>query len=226
MAKPIDLITTLRQVPFFRDLDRSSLRELALSTRILSLERGADLFTEGDPCRGMFLVISGQVKIFRSALSGREQIMAIETPGAVVAELPLIDGEPYPASCSALADSEVLLVPREAFEDLLSRKPELAFGVMRLLGGRLRQLVRLVEDLSLLEVPQRLARYLLELSGRQGATFPLPLSNQEIAARLGTVREIVSRNLHRLAHEGAIAIDGRRITILDEERLRELAEEP
>lgn len=226
MADRIDLVAILGEIPFFRDLDRRSLQELALATRVLSFEKGTDLFTEGEPCRGMFLVLSGQVKIFRSALSGREQILAIETPGAVVAELPLIDGEPYPASCSALADSKLLLVPRDAFEELLSRKPQLALGVMRLLGGRLRQLVRLVEDLSLLEVPQRLARYLLELSERRGTTFRLDLSNQEIAARLGTVREIVSRNLHRLRNEGAIAIEGREITILDEEALRELAEEP
>jgi len=218
-------ISALRKVPFFQDLDQGTLSELARSGRQTVFQKGEELFQEGDPCRGMFMVLSGAIKIYRSAPSGREQILAMEGPGGFAAELPLLDGEPYPASCAAIEESRVLHVPRAAFEEILRRKPELALGILRVLGRRLRGLVMLVEELSLLEVPQRLAKYLLEMSERRGPTFTLSLSNQEIANRLGTVREIVSRNLHRLAQQGAIRIEGRRIQIVDEKALRDLVEE-
>lgn len=215
----------LKRVPFFKALDASSLRDLAAACQSIRVSKGEDVFVEGDEARGMFLVVSGGVKVYRAAPSGREQILAIEPPGAIVAELPLLDGEPYPASCAALEDSELLLLPIGAFEDLLRRRPDVAMGALRVIGRRLRQLVTLVDELSLLEVPQRLAKYLLDISDRRGESFTLPLSNQEIANRLGTVREIVSRNLHRLAQQGAIRIDGRRITIVDADQLQELIEE-
>jgi CRP-like cAMP-binding protein len=211
----------LRGVPFLRELDRQSLMELAAASRVVNVGKGEDIFAEGDPCRGMFLLLSGSVKIYRAASSGREQIIAVESVGAVIAELPLLDGQAYPASCAAIEESRLLLVPRAAFEEILRRRPELALGVLRVLGERLRHLVALVDELSLLEVPQRLAKYLLETSEKRGSDFTLSLSNQEIASRLGTVRELVSRNLHRFEQQGAIAIDGRRIRILDEQALRD-----
>lgn len=217
--------TLLRKVPFLANLDAASTRDLAAESRIVTAVKGEDIFAEGDACRGMFLLIEGQMKIYRAAPSGREQIIAIEGPGATIAELPLFDGEPYPASCAAMEDSRLLLIPREAFEELLRRKPEIAIETIRLLGHRLRGLVTLVEELSLLEVPQRLAKYLLAVQERRGSTFTLTQSNQEIASRLGTVREIVSRCLHRLEQQGVIAIQGRRIRIIDDQALRERIEE-
>lgn len=214
--------TALRRVPFLRELDTHSLGELAGASRVMTVAKGEDLFLEGDACRGMFLLLSGTMKVYRAAASGREQIIALESAGGVIAELPLLDGQAYPASCAAMEESRLLLVPRAAFEEMLRRKPELALGVLRVLGERLRHLVTLVDELSLLEVPQRLAKYLLDLRDRRGAEFALSLSNQEIASRLGTVREIVSRNLHRLEQQGAIAIDGRKIRILDEQALHDL----
>jgi CRP/FNR family transcriptional regulator len=217
--------TALRSIPFLRGLDQGSIEQLALASRTVTVGRGEDLFLEGEPCRGMFLLLEGVVKIYRAAASGREQILAIESPGKVVAELPLLDGGAYPASCAALEDSRLLLVPRPAFEDLLQSRPQVALTMLRVVGQRLRHLVLLVEELSLLGVPQRLGKYLLALAERRGPRFRLTLSNQEIANRLGTVREIVSRNLHRLEQQGVIRIDGRRIEILDEETLREIVEE-
>ena len=212
----------LRRVPFLRELDSRSLNDLADASRVLIAGKGEDVFLEGEACRGMFLLLSGSMKIYRAASSGREQIIAIESTGGVIAELPLLDGQAYPASCAAMEESRLLLVPRPAFEEMLRRKPELALGVLRVLGERLRHLVALVDELSLLEVPQRLAKYLLDVREQRGAEFTLNLSNQEIASRLGTVREIVSRNLHRLEQQGAIAIEGRKIRILDERALRDL----
>jgi CRP/FNR family transcriptional regulator len=218
-------ITALRKIPFLTGLDPRSLEELAKECQIVRAEKGEDLFLEGDPCRGMFLLLSGSLKVFRSVPSGRQQILAIESPGALVAELPLLDGGSYPASCAAMEESRLLLLPADVFEDLLRRHPEIALGTLRVVGRRLRHLVMLVEELSLLEVPQRLAKYLLSTSRRLGPTFTLTLSNQELASRLGTVREIVSRALHRLQDEGLIKISGREIEIVDAKGLRSKVEE-
>ncbi|MFB3907237.1 MAG: Crp/Fnr family transcriptional regulator [Candidatus Eisenbacteria bacterium] len=217
-------VAALRRVPFLAGIDQRGLDSLATSSRIVKVSRGADLFAEGDSCRGMYLLLCGAMKLYRASPSGREQIVAIEAPGAVIAELPLLDGEPYPVSCAALEESRVLLLPRPAFEELLRDRPEIALEVLRVVGRRLRHLVALVEELSLLGVPQRLAKYLLEIADRSGPSFPLTLSNQEIANRLGTVREIVSRNLHRFEQEGVIGIEGRQIRILDEQALRDRVE--
>lgn len=225
IADPSGPIAALRGVDFLAGLDARSLGELAAACRTVKVEKGAELFAEGDPCRGMYLVLNGTLKVYRAAPSGREQILALERAGSLVAELPLLDGGSYPASCAAIEESRLLLLPREAFEDLLRRRPELALGTLRVVGQRLRHLVMLVEELSLLEVPQRLAKYLLEISATRGATFPLEMSNQEIASRLGTVREIISRALHRLEQEGLIRIDGRTIEIRDKAGLRSKVEE-
>ncbi len=218
-------IAALRKIPFLTGLDSRSLEDLAGECQIVRVEKGEDLFVEGDPCRGMFLLLSGSLKVFRSSPSGREQILAIEPPGALVAELPLLDGGSYPASCTAMEESRLLLLPVSVFEDLLRRYPAVALGTLRVVGRRLRHLVTLVDELSLLEVPQRLAKYLLTTSNRLGPTFTLTLSNQELAGRLGTVREIVSRALHRLQDEGLIRINGREIEILDAKGLRSKIEE-
>jgi CRP/FNR family transcriptional regulator len=215
----------LRRIPFLSGLDPLSLADLARSTQPVTARKGEEIFIEGDPCRGMYLVLSGRVKVYRSSLSGREQILAIEDPGTVVAELPLMDGEAYPASCAAIDDARLLLVPRPAFEDMLRQRPEIALEVIKTVGRRLRQLVLLVDELSLLEVPQRLAKYLMEERERRGTTFRLDLSNQEIANRVGTVREIISRNLHRFESLGLIEITGRTIRILDEDGLETLVDE-
>lgn len=218
-------VAALRRVPFLSSLDPQSLADLARSSQVVNVRKGDEVFLEGDACRGMYLVLSGRVKVYRAALSGREQILAIESPGAVVAELPLMDGEAYPASCAAIDDARLLLVPRNAFEDVMKRRPEIALEVIKIVGQRLRQLVLLVDNLALLEVPQRLAKYLLDERERRGTTFRLDLSNQEIANQVGTVREIISRNLHRFEALGLIGISGRTIRILDEDGLESVVNE-
>lgn len=223
--KPIPHARELRQVPFFRDLDPETLADLGRACRYVHAAKGEDLFVEGDPSRGMFLLLAGSVKIYRTSAAGRELILAIETPGGIIAELPLLDGESYPAACAALEESRLLFLPRDAFQAALARHPDLALEVLKHLGKRLRHLVLLVEDLSLLEVPQRVSKYLLEEAEKRGPAFTLTRSNQEIASRLGTVRELVSRNLHRLQDLGAIRIAGRRVEILDASLLRAIVEE-
>jgi CRP/FNR family transcriptional regulator len=214
----IGKIEALRQVPIFRGLPAALLEEILGLCAERTYLKGEAVFHEGQPSKGLFVVWRGSLKIYKLRESGREQILEIEGPGRSVAELPLLDGQPYPASCSALEDSILLIISCSTFQQLLAREPALVRSVIASLAQRLRHMVGLVEEISLKAVRERLASLLLELAGERD-TFELSWSNQLIAARIGTVREIVSRTLSRMVQEGVLAMDGRTITILDRGRL-------
>lgn len=211
-------LEAVRAVPMFRDLPPAVLQTLVGRMTEQTYLRGDPVFLEGDAPRGLFLIWRGSLKVFKVGDGGREQILEIEGPGNSVAELPLFDGQPYPASCAALEDSVVLTLPTDAFHDLVDREPAVARAVIAGLSTRLRRMVGLVEELSLKAVRQRLADLLIELAG-DTATVQLPWSNHEIAARIGTVREIVSRTFSRMAQDGAIAVEGRTVRLVDRARL-------
>lgn len=212
----------LARVPFLAGLGRQELAALAAHAVIRQLAKDEILFQQGDSPRGLLVVASGSVKLTKVSETGREQVLTIEEPGNSIAEVALFDGGPYPANAVALEDSRILSVPRADFFSLLSRHPTIAVAVVENIGRRLRQLVLLVEELSLKEVGQRMAGFLLDQArtrGRKGpdgrVEFELELTNQEIAGRVGTVRELVSRCLGRLRNARIVAIEDRRIRILD-----------
>ncbi len=223
-------VKTLKQVPFFSRLDDRALQALARAAVVKHYPKGGLVFLEGSPCPGLFVVHSGAVKVFKISPGGREQVLTIEQPGRPVAELPVLDEGPYPASAMAMEDSTLLLIPKERFHSLCREHPEMAFGIIRSLAARFRKLVGLIEALAFLEVGQRLARFLLEKANREGRVtsrgleFELDATHQELAAQIGTVRELVSRNLGRFQDQGIILIRNRTITVLDLERLKAEAE--
>ena len=179
------------------------------------------VFSEGEPCAGLFVVESGSVRIFKSSPGGREQVLSIEGPGGSIAELPVFDGGNYPASVIAIEDTVLLFVSRQDFQALCLTHPQVSLKVLKVVGGRLRRLVGIIEELSFTTVRHRLSAYLLRMAkkeGRkvaQGVEITLPTNNQELAAQIGTVRELVSRNLSRLQAEGLITIDGRTLVLRD-----------
>ena len=183
--------------------------------------RGETLFSEGDQCHGLFVVATGRIRIFKLSPSGREQVLAVEGPGSSFAELPVFDGGSYPASASAVEDTEVLFISRRDFQNYCREHPEVALKVLAVVGSRLRRLVGIIEDLSFTTVRQRLISLLLRLaegSGiatEQGVRVELTTTHQDLAAELGTVRELVSRNLSRLQAEGLLEVDGRTIIVKD-----------
>jgi len=212
---------SLLKAQLFSGLTRTegeSLQERAVHKRYSDGER---LFTEGDACEGLFIVSSGAVRIFKSAPSGREQVLALEGPGSSIAELPVFDGGTYPASANAMGPTEVVFISRVAFQAFCLEHPQVALKVLAVVGSRLRRLVGIVEELSFTTVRQRVIALLVraaEASGRRtarGVQFSLPSGHQEIAFEIGTVRELVSRNLARLQAEGLIEIDGREVLIKD-----------
>ncbi len=183
------------------------------------------LFAEGDPCAGLFVVAGGRVRIFKTSANGREHVLAIEGPGSSIAELPVFDGGKYPASAAAIEKSELVFVSRADFRAICLEHPEVALKVLQVVGGRLRRLVGIIEELSFTTVRHRLISWLLrqaKTEGRptpRGLAFSLGASHQELAAQIGTVRELVSRNMARLQAQGFIEISGREVVILDLEGL-------
>jgi len=217
--------SALSQIALFAALSESELQ--ALAQRALERRFAADevLFWEGQECAGIFLIIQGTVKIFRTSPGGREVVLSIESSPATVAELPLFDGGPYPASVRAVEPVIALFINKQDFQQFCRQYPDVALKVLAVVGRRLRQLVFLVESMTFGSVTQRLARMLLEASKEAGsATFDLPGTHQEVASRLGTVREVVSRNLGRFRAQGLITIHDRQVQILNRAGLQQEAE--
>ena len=210
---------TLAKVPIFSGLTESELGFLAARTVSRHYSAGEIIFSEGLPCSGLYVVESGNVRIFKSSPNGREQVLSIDGPGSSIAEIPVFDGGTYPASGAAVDDVTLLFMSKQDFQSLCIAHPQVPLKVLRVVGARLRRLVGIIEELSFTTVRHRLASYLLRLaqkSGKQtavGVAVSLPITNQELAAQIGTVRELVSRNLSRLQAEGMLKIDGRNVLI-------------
>lgn len=224
MPEPVpteEILDRLQEVPFFSRLPREALEQIRLQGFQRRFGRGEELFARGDAAKGLFVVLRGTVRVYQIGDTGREHVLTLERPGSSVAELPLFDGGPYPAWAAAAEESVLFLLPCDRFERLLRQSPELAREVIQMLAGRLRMLVQMMESVALKEVRQRVAGLLLTLSEQCGREFTLPASNEQIAAQLGTVREVISRALHGFAHGGLIELDGRTVRIVNAPGLRE-----
>ena len=217
----------LTRVPIFSGLAENELNFLSQRSVMRQYGSGEQIFGEGEPCQGLYVVETGRVKIYKTSAGGREQVLSIDGPGSSVAELPVFDGGNYPASASAVTDAVMVFVSRQDFQSLCLEYPAVALKVLRVVGGRLRRLVGIIEELSFTTVKHRLAALLLNMAKESGQKsgkaieFTLPATNQDLAAMIGTVRELVSRNLSRLQAEGIVSIDGRTVTIPDIKRLEE-----
>ena len=218
---PADWARTLRRVPIFSGLSDSELSYLTQRAVPRQYAPGEIVFAEGEPCAGLYVVQSGHIRIFKSSASGREQVLSIDGPGSSVAELPVFDDGNYPASGAAVDQATFLFVSKQDFQALCLAHPHVALKVLRVVGARLRRLVGIIEELSFTTVRHRLASLLIRLARQQGKqsarglAITLPASHQELAAQIGTVRELVSRNLSRFQAEGLLIIEGRDLIIRD-----------
>jgi CRP-like cAMP-binding protein len=224
--------SVLRKTPLFASLTDDETQALRRRVSSKHYDRGELLFSEGDACRGLFIVGKGKIRIFKLSPSGREQTLAMEGPGSSFAELPVFDGGNYPASAAASEDAEVLFISRKDFQDFCREHPEVGLKVIAVVGSRLRRLVGIIEDLSFTTVRQRLIALILRLANTsttrssQGVHVELTKSQQDLAAELGTVRELISRNLGRLQAEGYVNVNGRSIVVKDLAGLKREQESP
>ena len=225
MAVASRALEILRRVQIFNGLTETELQFLAERAVPRNYSRGELLFAEGDACTGLFVIESGRVRIFKSSPNGREQVLAMESPGSSIAELPLFDGGNYPASTAAMDDARIYFISKQDFHSLCLVHPQVPLKVLKVVGARLRRLVGIIEELSFTTVRSRLISVLVRLAktGKktpEGIAIQLPSSNQELASEIGTVRELVSRNLSRLQAEDLIHMDAKTVTIPDLKRLQ------
>src|ERR1035437_6773368 len=159
---------SLSQIPLFAGMSDGEIHALAQRAVERRFAPGEMLFWEGEPCAGIFLIVQGSVKIFKTSVGGREMMLALETAPSTVAELPLFDGGPYPASVRAVEPVVTLFINKNDFQQVCRQYPDVALKVLAVVGHRLRHLVGLVEAMTFGSVTQRLARLLLGASGQGG----------------------------------------------------------
>lgn len=219
MPSPVDF---LRSLPYFDSLSPEEIERIGKGIIELSFAKGEVLFLEGEPCRGLYVVKSGRVRIFKSSPEGREQVLLIARAGDSFNDVPVFDGGPNPVSSSALEPSTVYLIPKERLLSLVADCPA-ALAIIKLFAVRLRHLTMVVEDLSFHTVVSRLAKMLLDLAVVEEGPSPIPrLTQDEMAAMVGSVRDVIGRALRALEQAGAIKIKGQRILVVDPQKLREM----
>lgn len=215
-------LAALRQCSYFANMDASMLAELAEGTRLLSFNRDEVLFWQGEPGAGLYMLRRGLVKLFKVSPQGRELIINVFEEGATFNEVPTFDDGPNPVNVAALEDSQVWAIDHSTIRRLMHEHPEMYRQVTINLARNLRMMVDVIEQLSFYLVINRLAKLLIQLSPEQ-LTDPAGaarLTQDQLAARLGTVREVVARALRQLERSGAIRIRRRKIEILDREALK------
>ncbi len=220
------IIDEIASIPLFQNLSQKHLGELSMIVVDQVFKKGQEIFSEGEDGTGFYVVITGRVKIYKVSWEGREQILHIFGPGEPFGEVPVFTGQKFPASAAAIEPSRIFFFPKDSFIRLIRREPELALGMLAVLSMRLRRFAALVEDLSLKEVPGRLAAYLLYLSQKRKNSLDLDLdiSKTQLASLLGTIPETLSRILAKMKKAGLIEVEGARIRILDPDALEDLAE--
>ena len=224
-------IKILKSIPLFSGLDQEQLDRLAGLARQLTFARGEMIFQEGEKADGFYIVGKGKVKVYKLSFEGKEQILHIYGPGKTFGEVPVFEGKHFPAASMALEASTILFLPRQAFVDLITDSPALAMNMLADLSRRLRSFTVQIENLSLKEVPARMAGYLLTLAREAEAatgTVPdkvtLPISKAQLANLIGTTPETISRILKKMAEAGLIGVETKDILMEDLDGLAELSE--
>ena len=220
------IIQDIAAIPLFQGLPDKHLEDLAMIVVDQVFHRGQVIFSEGDDGNGFFVAITGRVKIYKMSPDGKEQILHIFEPGEPFGEVPVFTGQQFPANAEAMKECRLYFFPRDSFVHLIKKNPSLALNMLAILSKRLRRFTMLVENLSLKEVPGRLAAYLLYLSdkGEGARDLELSITKGQLASLLGTIPETLSRILGKMSGQGLIETEGPKIKILDPQGLEELAE--
>jgi CRP/FNR family transcriptional regulator len=220
------MLGIIRTTPLFAGL----VEEQLLQVRQIAVDRfyarGKTIFLEGDPGDGFYIVADGKVKIFKVSAEGKEQILHIYGSGHPFGEVPVFSGQKFPATAMALLKSHLLFFPRAAFIRLIGDNPSLSLNMLAVLSMRLREFTVQIENLSLKEVPGRLASYLIYLSQEQqdSQKVTLPISKGQLASLLGTIPETLSRILGKMSNQALIDVNGGEIILKDRPGLKALSE--
>lgn len=215
-------ISSLKSIPYFSGLSDTELGSISRHVFEKHAERGEILFFEGEPADVLYFVVEGVVKVFKTSADGKEQIFSIIRPGDSFNDVPVFSGGINLASAGAMSPVTLHGIKKKEIETIIKEHPQVAINIINVLSRRVEEMMTLVEDFSFRRVSGRVAKILLEHTGKDSNEKPR-LTQQEIAAMIGTAREMVGRSLKGLEGEGAIRIERNRIIITDRQILRDLA---
>jgi len=220
-----DALTAMRLTPMFSALDDAALEELLAACLTRHLPARSQVLSPTQRADRFYVILSGRVKVHKLSAKGEEQILHLYGRGRAFGEAAMWSGGYFPAHAETLAETSLLVVRRDVLGGLLARRADLAMGMLAGMSAKLHEFNRLIEQLSLKEVPARLANILLALPARPGTNMVvLKQTKRQLAAQIGTVAETLSRALGKLKASGLIDVDGSKITLLDPDALAELAD--
>jgi CRP/FNR family transcriptional regulator len=223
------LAETLSRIPYFSGCDDAALADVAAVAQLRTVRAGEQIVTEGDPCQGLYVVVEGRVKVVKVSAEGREQVLLILGPGRTFNDVPVFDGGTNPANVEALENGSVAFIPSAAMLMLMERHPAMSAAAVRVLASRLRTMTLMVESLAFRDVTARVAGLIRACAaGEQPLVEGVPhacahITQQELAALTGSVREVVQRALKTLENAGAIRLGRARIDVLDPDVLEDWA---
>ncbi len=215
----------LRRAPLFSQLGEAELAELERQMTRRVFRRSEVVFYQGDSSGRLYLIESGWVKITQQTNFGEELLIDVFGPGSIFGELSIFTNEPRSGTVTALEACTLASLDRKSFYGLVKTKPEVALGCLEMLARRLRAQDALVQDMTFLDVPARLAKRLMELDEQAGVTVPggrlidLRITQEELATMVGTTRESVNKTLALFQRQGTIERKTGRILIKDAEKL-------
>jgi CRP/FNR family transcriptional regulator len=222
-------LQTLRRSLLFAGLEEEYLLQVAALALRRSFVKGETIFAEGEPATGFYLLSKGGIKLCKISPDGREKVLHFVHPGETFAEAAFFGDGRYPAEARGLEPGELLMFPKDGFMRLLESNPKFSLNLIISLSLLLRRFARQIEELSFAEVPNRLAAYLIELAARKSTAYQgkcyldLDMKKGEMASRLGTVSETLSRAFRKLKEDNILEVDGSRVVILDMPALLKLS---
>ena len=219
----MDMRDAIKGCPLFAGVTNDDLDHLLRIGKARETTKGELLFSDGEVAAGFFIVGTGKVKVFKLSPDGKERILHIVHPGGTFAEAAIFGRGTYPAYAQPLEASQLIFFPKREFLDLLHSDSQLAINMIAGLSRFLRQFANQIEELTFKDVPARLARYLLDLAGDEAKQVELPISKSQLASKLGTVSETLSRTFRKLTDDDLIVVRGKVIELLDRDRLEDLS---
>jgi CRP/FNR family transcriptional regulator len=222
-------IELLRRCPLFAGLKEGDLKRIRAIASLRQIEKKEVLFSDGEEARGFYVILSGKVKLFKVSPEGKEQILHIVSAPDAFAEAALFLEGTYPAFAEAMTDCQLLYFPKRDFIQLIEKNPQLSINMIVTLSHYLKRFASLIEELSLKEVSSRIAKYIIDLSmkfskeGKSPKEVELDLSKTQLALKLGTISETLSRTLAKMKAKRIIEVKKNKIIILNREALEELA---
>jgi len=222
-------ISLLKRCPLFSGLKEEDLKKIRAISSLKQVHKKEVLFSEGEEAKGFYVILSGKVKLYKISIDGKEQILHVVSAPDSFAEAALFNEETYPAFAETLSESQLLFIPKRDFIEWIEKNPKLSINIIVSLSQYLRRFASLIEELSLKEVSSRISKYLLDLSmqsskeGKPAKEVELDLSKSQLASKLGTISETLSRTFGKMKAKGVIDVQGNKILILDRKSLEELA---